>query len=78
MYRDLAGSERVKKTQIQGKILNEALHINLALHYLEQVIVALHKRTKDKSVHMSDHCMTGTWHNCVGLYLLTRSQYLCV
>jgi len=49
---DLAGSERVKKTAVAGKILNEALHINLALHYLEQVIVALHKRTKDKNVHI--------------------------
>jgi len=49
---DLAGSERVKKTQIQGKILTEALHINLALHYLEQVIVALHKRARDKTVHI--------------------------
>jgi kinesin family protein 6/9 len=48
----VAGSERVKKTQIAGKILTEALHINLALHYLEQVIVALHKRSKDKNVHI--------------------------
>jgi kinesin family protein 6/9 len=48
----VAGSERIKKTQIQGKILTEALHINLALHYLEQVIVALQKRIKDKNVHI--------------------------
>jgi kinesin family protein 6/9 len=42
----------VQKTAVAGKILNEALHINLALHYLEQVIVALHKRSKDKNVHI--------------------------
>ena len=38
---DLAGSERVSKTQIDGAILNEAKFINLSLHYLEQVIIAL-------------------------------------
>lgn len=38
---DLAGSERVAKTQINGAILREAKYINLSLHYLEQVIIAL-------------------------------------
>jgi len=38
---DLAGSERVSKTNIDGQILREAKHINLSLHYLEQVILAL-------------------------------------
>ncbi len=38
---DLAGSERVAKTQINGTILKEAKYINLSLHYLEQVIIAL-------------------------------------
>ncbi|XP_054276740.1 uncharacterized protein LOC128995747 [Macrosteles quadrilineatus] len=38
---DLAGSERVHKTGEEGIILEEARHINLSLHYLEQVIVAL-------------------------------------
>lgn len=38
---DLAGSERVKKGQLDGHILKEAKHINLSLHYLEQVIGAL-------------------------------------
>lgn len=38
---DLAGSERVSKTQILGTILNEAKHINLSLHFLEQVIICL-------------------------------------
>ncbi|XP_016922589.2 kinesin-like protein KIF6 isoform X1 [Apis cerana] len=38
---DLAGSERVYKCSITGTILTEAKHINLSLHYLEQVIVCL-------------------------------------
>lgn len=38
---DLAGSERVSKTAVEGAILKEARHINLSLHYLEQVIIAL-------------------------------------
>ncbi|KAJ1522736.1 hypothetical protein ONE63_001895 [Megalurothrips usitatus] len=38
---DLAGSERVHKTGIDGALLTEARYINLSLHYLEQVIVAL-------------------------------------
>ncbi len=38
---DLAGSERVAKTGLDGSVLREAKHINLSLHYLEQVIVAL-------------------------------------
>lgn len=40
---DLAGSESVKKTNAQGLLLREACNINLSLHYLEQVIVALQK-----------------------------------
>ena len=38
---DLAGSERVSRTNVDGQILREAKHINLSLHYLEQVILAL-------------------------------------
>ena len=38
---DLAGSERVSKTKASGKVLREAQSINLSLHYLEQVILAL-------------------------------------
>ena len=36
---DLAGSERVKKTNVAGTLLTEARYINLSLHYLEQVTI---------------------------------------
>ena len=42
---DLAGSERVSKTEVTGTILKEAKFINLSLHYLEQVIIALQERS---------------------------------
>ena len=41
---DLAGSERVAKSALDGSVLREAKHINLSLHFLEQVIVALQVR----------------------------------
>lgn len=34
---DLAGSDRVSKTGLNGQLLTEAKYINLSLHYLEQV-----------------------------------------
>ena len=38
---DLAGSERVAKTGVDGQQLTEAKSINLSLHHLETVIIAL-------------------------------------
>ncbi|KAJ8330172.1 hypothetical protein O5D80_001743 [Batrachochytrium dendrobatidis] len=49
---DLAGSERVGRTGIDGALLREAKHINLSLHYLEQVIVALHEHSLGKRSHI--------------------------
>ena len=46
---DLAGSERVAKTRANGRILNEAKHINLSLHHLEHVIVALQQTSRGRS-----------------------------
>uniref|UniRef100_A0A8C2C9M9 Kinesin-like protein n=2 Tax=Cyprinus carpio TaxID=7962 RepID=A0A8C2C9M9_CYPCA len=43
---DLAGSERVGKTGVGGQILTEAKYINLSLHYLEQVIIALSEKNR--------------------------------
>ncbi|PHJ22865.1 kinesin-related protein 3a, partial [Cystoisospora suis] len=51
---DLAGSERVKQsgTIPNETVFREACSINLALHYLEQVIVALHERATGRRVHV--------------------------
>ncbi|XP_061698900.1 kinesin-like protein KIF6 isoform X2 [Syngnathoides biaculeatus] len=43
---DLAGSDRVSKTGLNGQLLTEAKYINLSLHYLEQVIIALSERSR--------------------------------
>ena len=43
---DLAGSERVNKTGVSGTLLNEAKYINLSLHFLEQVIIALSEKSR--------------------------------
>eukprot|EP00759_Apiculatamorpha_spiralis_P036322 PhF_6_TR36521/c0_g1_i1/m.53806/K10397/KIF6_9; kinesin family member 6/9 len=49
---DLAGSERVGKTHVEGRVLTEAKHINLSLHYLEQVITALAQKEDGKRPHV--------------------------
>ncbi|XP_077587779.1 kinesin-like protein KIF6 [Stigmatopora nigra] len=43
---DLAGSDRVGKSGLDGHLLTEAKYINLSLHYLEQVIIALSERNR--------------------------------
>nr|XP_040056029.1 kinesin-like protein KIF6 isoform X3 [Gasterosteus aculeatus aculeatus] len=43
---DLAGSDRVSKTGLTGQLLTEAKYINLSLHYLEQVIIALSEKSR--------------------------------
>ena len=54
---DLAGSERVGKCASSGTASSavtrrEGRHINLSLHHLEQVIVALHDRERDRRRHV--------------------------
>ncbi|XP_069578414.1 kinesin-like protein KIF6 [Brachyistius frenatus] len=43
---DLAGSDRVSKTGLNGQLLTEAKYINRSLHFLEQVIIALSEKTR--------------------------------
>jgi len=43
---DLAGSERVSKTGVTGTLLSEAKYINVSLHFLEQVIIALSEKSR--------------------------------
>ena len=49
---DLAGSERVGKSGASGTILSEAKAINLSLHYLESVIIALHEKQHSNRSHV--------------------------
>lgn len=49
---DLSGSERVGKTGIDGLLFKEATQINLSLHYLENVIVCLNKRSQGENIHV--------------------------
>ncbi|KAI8836152.1 hypothetical protein BC829DRAFT_493426 [Chytridium lagenaria] len=60
---DLAGSERTSRTGINGKLFTEASYINLSLHYLEQVIVALYEKDLGNGVivlrdSLGGNCMT--------------------
>ncbi|CAE7035917.1 KIF6 [Symbiodinium sp. CCMP2456] len=65
---DLAGSERVSQTGVDGKLLQEAKAINLSLHYLERVIVALHSRSKGVQAHVPyrDSMMTSVLRDSLG------------
>ena len=61
---DLAGSERIKRTGMEGNtLLREAKHINLSLHFLEQVIVALQVRRMPR---LPSCCLRRGWmvHSC--------------
>jgi len=49
---DLAGSERISRTGVEGNLQKEAKYINLSLHYLEQVIVALQERSQGRRAHV--------------------------
>ena len=61
---DLAGSERAKKTGIEGTVFKEARYINLSLHYLEQVIIALQE--KQKYVPYRNSMMTSVLRDSLG------------
>jgi hypothetical protein len=45
---DLAGSERIKHTNVEGERLKEGCNINLSLHVLGNVINSLVESTKKK------------------------------
>ncbi|EDQ90025.1 uncharacterized protein MONBRDRAFT_16905, partial [Monosiga brevicollis MX1] len=63
---DLAGSERVSKSHAAGQRLDEAKHINLSLHYLEAVIIALQKETKLKHVPYRNSLLTKLLRDSLG------------
>jgi kinesin family member 6/9 len=49
---DLSGSERIGKTGVDGKMRQEAVGINLSLHFLEHVIVCLNKAARGENIHI--------------------------
>ena len=65
---DLSGSERVSKSGVDGKTLNEAKNINLSLHYLQQVIVNLNKKMRGENVHVGyrNNTMTMMLRDSIG------------
>jgi kinesin family member 6/9 len=48
----LQRSERTSRTGISGTLFKEASYINLSLHFLEQVIVALYEKAQGKRSHV--------------------------
>ncbi|XP_076801404.1 kinesin-like protein KIF6 [Clavelina lepadiformis] len=62
---DLAGSERVTKSQVGGQLLTEAKYINLSLHFLEQVIVALSDK-KRQHIPYRNSMMTSVLRDSLG------------
>ena len=42
----------MSRTNIDGTLLREAKHINLSLHFLEQVIVSLHEKSQGRRTHV--------------------------
>eukprot|EP00439_Symbiodinium_sp_Y106_P062563 s1677_g9.t1 len=63
---DLAGSERISKSGVEGDLQKEARYINLSLHYLEQVIVALHERSSGARQHVPNSMMTSVLRDSLG------------
>ncbi|KAL8446981.1 hypothetical protein Emed_004738 [Eimeria media] len=73
---DLAGSERVKQSGIRPGdcAFQEACSINLTLHYLEQVILALHQKAAGQVTHVPyrNSLMTSVLKDSLGGNCRTR------
>ncbi|KAJ7369834.1 Kinesin- protein 6 [Desmophyllum pertusum] len=73
---DLAGSERVGKTNVGGTLLTEAKYINLSLHYLEQVIVALSEKSRSH-IPYRNSMMTSVLRDSLGGNCMTTMIATC-
>ncbi|CAF0834221.1 unnamed protein product [Brachionus calyciflorus] len=73
---DLAGSERIGKTNANGILLTEAKYINLSLHYLEQVIVALAEKNRTH-VPYRNSMMTSVLRDSLGGNCMTTMIATC-
>jgi kinesin family protein 6/9 len=58
---DLAGSERFRYTHTNSSLFSESRSINLSLHYLEQVIVALNEKVRNQRTHIPYRNSVLTW-----------------
>jgi len=73
---DLAGSERVAKTGVNGTLLTEAKHINLSLHFLEAVIIALSEKNRSH-VPYRNSMMTSVLRDSLGGNCMTTMIATC-
>ncbi|XP_012938356.2 kinesin-like protein KIF6 [Aplysia californica] len=73
---DLAGSERVAKTGVNGTLLTEAKYINLSLHYLEQVIIALSEKSRSH-IPYRNSMMTSVLRDSLGGNCMTTMIATC-
>lgn len=73
---DLAGSERVSKSGVNGILLTEAKYINLSLHYLEQVIIALAEKTR-QHIPYRNSMMTSVLRDSLGGNCMTTMIATC-
>ncbi|KAK7483515.1 hypothetical protein BaRGS_00025189 [Batillaria attramentaria] len=73
---DLAGSERVGKTGVNGVLLTEAKYINLSLHFLEQVIIALSEKNR-QHVPYRNSMMTSVLRDSLGGNCMTTMIATC-
>jgi kinesin family protein 6/9 len=72
----LFSSERVSKTNVNGLLLTEAKYINLSLHYLEQVIVALSEKNRSH-IPYRNSMMTSVLRDSLGGNCMTTMIATC-
>jgi len=63
---DLAGSEDVRKSEVGGKGLSEAAHINKSLHHLTAVIKALTAKPREKHIPYRNSSLTKILAEAIG------------
>lgn len=73
---DLAGSERVGKTGIGGSLFKEATYINLSLHHLERVIIALSEKSRSH-IPYRNSMMTSVLRDSLGGNCMTTMIATC-
>ncbi len=69
-------SERVSKSNVNGLLLTEAKYINLSLHYLEQVIVALSEKNRSH-IPYRNSMMTSVLRDSLGGNCMTTMIATC-